>query len=1575
MSCTYELKDGDKTVVKDSILELSQHYYRAGVKLANQKIFSTEEIVDSVRKPLLEIASRKDSIRSNAATTGVVTFISQVNTSIFKSKGINKDRLVPEYNEDNRILNFILDKMPATLRNSVTKLENLQDIVNKDSTLTDTYTERLKEIKDIIESEKLTNQLGIDIHNGLDLLLRSQSGTKGEDISQIVDRIVDKNADILDNPDQWKIRLKDVLGKVFSEISTIIKDGGTILSELDIDTMEDLEGTHAKDAAVKLKGRIDLVAIDREGNVHIYDVKVSKNPYDEWDQVKSYSTDWQLAFYRGLLGQYIDVKGATLNVIPISTGSVVTDENGRKQVLHNNLKYDKQVNLLQNPNKGLRENGALWNVVAALIPQKTIIDYDPERQKEFEQELKQLLPNYEIKTSNLEYNPQKIVEAARRSGTFDLFNSFDDTLTGELVTQLSSLGFTQDSNSRIFKYKWEPGTSSAEKEAKFAEAVQVYTDFAKANKNNNLVSLKNSVISAVNSGALTVSWHNNKIEDTLNSLLKQFLLGNHRVITRIPELDKLGFILFQNKENNKYSLLSVSAFTANASYENNLLYGELEYLKAYAFLNKFHKELDLKRNKVEAVSVFNLQEGVPFYRPLDAMFEKFKNRMEGMGMQMNIQAHEVLPKDEEVARDIFRNSLRTYSKEDKDAVLETLAPILNQFTDVSGEQLIDIQRKLREKWHLEERTLDKLSYDNEREYLYALISSMIVLKSALVPYGDFMDMKNFGIAFSDFKSIVNSLWTDKVEAYDRTGKAIQGIIGGLKTITPDKVNSIDLRNINMLLNSANSFVRQDFYKQSTIIGSLTREYFKKIHYSPTEQNWIGNYRGKYENMWVRENGSISNIWSVKNPYAFDASNGLTAPEREHLRKMLFEIKKYELGITEKENVNIDTLETLSKSKSGLKILAAIENGNYFKMPLVKNQQITRAGTLWKDGFKGFADAAKEVGQEVQDFFDSRELREEERINLKKTQLGYYEMYDIYGLQSDSFKKDMVDKHGDIEFELSLDIIAHKSAFNKIRQDHMNRVLPIVNSYMWWMKLRAGVSNKDISKELDYVVNRINLAAYDAPIVNEEAEDVIKAVSVAKRITTMGMLAFRPVLLFKELTIGLYKGIALASTKIYGKQQFSLKSYTKAVKSLITVDNKFGPEWNLLDAVNNFYGFANRDVNAAATRLQTNRRGLLMGLSPWMYSCNTTPDYYNRLSLFLAKMYEDGSFDAHSINSDGMLQYDEAKDARFSKYLKERENHKNAEGKYIPAKSDTEYNKQRNLYNLVMNEINDERQLLGRERLIEGKDALTHAYSEKERLGYKSFTDTVYGYFDKDSQAEWHNTWYGIVFLQFLQFWPGKMSLWYGKKISSENSLMGDHVQKTQLVDGKEVPLWRKPVYDELNPDDIIDFTETTENTGDPALAWVGTPQEGLAQSMLKTMRYVLTGDMGKFKSDPLLQRRFTYGLADSALMMLVFGMVAAMIQGFLSDHGTDGLDGHTVEFMKQVNSRVLTEANLYQNTFGAINGTPAFLSYSMKVAGDMQDVMSGNKTISDFSKNFRAFEVFNLDEDKEYTGQKSSYRR
>jgi len=65
-------------------------------------------------------------------------------------------------------------------------------------------------------------------------------------------------------------------------------------------------------------------------------------------------------------------------------------------------------------------------------------------------------------------------------------------------------------------------------------------------------------------------------------------------------------------------------------------------------------------------------------------------------------------------------------------------------------------------------------------------------------------------------------------------------------------------------------------------------------------------------------------------------------------------------------------------------------------------------------------------------------------------------------------------------------------------------------------------------------------------------------------------------------------------------------------------------------------------------------------------------------------------------------------------------------------------------------------------------------------------------------------------------------------------------------------------------------------------------------------------------------------------------------------------------FAEQVNKRILNEANIYANTFGALSTTPAFLSYGTKVMGDIGDVFTGDKTMQDLASNFKALEVLQL---------------
>lgn len=92
------------------------------------------------------------------------------------------------------------------------------------------------------------------------------------------------------------------------------------------------------------------------------------------------------------------------------------------------------------------------------------------------------------------------------------------------------------------------------------------------------------------------------------------------------------------------------------------------------------------------------------------------------------------------------------------------------------------------------------------------------------------------------------------------------------------------------------------------------------------------------------------------------------------------------------------------------------------------------------------------------------------------------------------------------------------------------------------KISSVKTKEDISKQLEYISDQVKLSVLDEPIIDEEFKDVATVVTGVKSITTAMMLALRPVLFFKEMTIGVFKGAALAATQIYGKINFLLRTY-------------------------------------------------------------------------------------------------------------------------------------------------------------------------------------------------------------------------------------------------------------------------------------------------------------------------------------------------------------------------------------------------------------------------------------------------
>lgn len=1526
-----------------SIENIIEKFFKENNSLKNSAIYSSEEIQASTVKMIKKIegtnAFGNDDDTNEQGFNPIVKFIVSDNSALFAKKGLPippNGIVVPEYREEERCYQYVAKNLskvedlsdtvdisnlpiPKNLEFVLQKLEKNNIILSKNKVII-----LLNEIEDVIAVEEKTKNLGTLLHNLISLKIRQEDTKYNTALKAFISDPENKELLGEEKEAEWT----SVINTTVNNLIKTVERNGELITEIFIPSLVN---------DVKVRGKLDLIAVDTSGNAHIFDIKISKHPYNKWDSAKLRTLDWQLAMYRQLLGQHVRIDNTRLYTIPIQFSTFGNPDS---------LKLgDIEDRTAQNVSE-LGKAGSIKYRASKLIPEKIIPEYNKDREEQLKKDLNILIPNYKIRTGEEDLDLEKLVEAARlklSSGANSVWRTFS-------------------------KFKEVPGLTlnrgyiEANSEEEFRNKLKIYILYAEDQINNNVGELANAIVSALkNKTAIKMGYKSSDQDLTINNLLKEYLNDDWEVVENLKEAIALGIILIRNKNTGDINIVSLTANDLLAGYEEDysILYGDLEIYKSLLFVNNLKDELfPGGAGRLGKVIVYNPVNQDPYHKGSITKYKEFRDRMnkKGLGDKLALKEDNVLG-----IVDIAHLTLNSYltNFEGSEKEVKTIRDIFHLEGDDIGidiesknlEELLEIQKEFYQQFpELKNKSLENgFDLGNKNEMLLALLQVAIVSRNQGDMTGDFRGLTKFSLNFSDFKSLFAGIYTDKQSTYDRERRRIQGVVRGMVFSPPDWISSQDMKSINKLMSASNQVIRKKFFRAHEKISTITNTYYKEINYSSTSRNWIGETQSKYENLFIQKNNQVADEFATKNPYLDNNENALLDPERKYLKNILLLINQHKLNLTDSEieKINPDKLDSLLEND---KIRAAYEDGSYFEIPLVRREEGTKYKGVLEDSGKLWKRRIKEFGSELNDFLDTKELDPENLEIIKKQKMGYYEMYDAYGKQTKAYKAKVINKFGVNYFEFNLDTIAHRIAFNKIRKNVYDQKLPIINAYIWWMKMLAGKENVDISNQLEYIANQLNLSAYDDNIIDPEFKDVSIITSGLKKMSTFGMLALKPLSLVKEMTIGTFKGMTMAATKIYGKDQFDVKDVMFAYEKLLRIDNKFSSEFNLIDKLNQYYGFANMDVNTIASKMQTDRRGIYRGLGRWLYMSNTTADYYNRLVILIAKMHNDGSYDAHYIDESGEFKYDPTKDKRFSYYFANREKYKSGDF-YAAAKSDELFNKQRRHYLLHQSLLNKE----NIEFKYSEKDLVRDAYSETERSSLKSFSDMAYGYYDKDAQAQVTNTWYGIAWLQFMQFWPGKMTMWFAKR--DENSPLGKIVQDfVEKEDGTKVLMWKKTTVDE---DGTIHEEPTEENTGDPIYKWVGTPYEGLAYSILGTARDLVTFNFTNLKNEEERTRRALFGVADGILMFLMLGIAGAILDAFIEENGTDGISGRTLSMMNRVNGKMMNEYNLYKSTIGAIDSEPAFLSWGQKLGKDVLGVFEGDRELEELmTRNFGAAEIF-----------------
>lgn len=210
-----------------------------------------------------------------------------------------------------------------------------------------------------------------------------------------------------------------------------------------------------------------------------------------------------------------------------------------------------------------------------------------------------------------------------------------------------------------------------------------------------------------------------------------------------------------------------------------------------------------------------------------------------------------------------------------------------------------------------------------------------------------------------------------------------------------------------------------------------------------------------------------------------------------------------------------------------------------------------------------------------------------------------------------------------------------------------------------------------------------------------------------------------------------------------------------------------------------------------------------------------PDYFNRMTMFIAQMMHDGSWDAYSVDETDAylkLKYDMSKDGRFKVFCAAKGDINN-----VPATQKKAFLKEQALYEAMREEfVTNENEHIAEPMTLNEDGTVTHndisswalprAYTLKERDSLKSFSDTTFGYYDKETKSWFYKTAFGVVFKQFMAYGSSKKVQYLNTR--TDKTARGSFKQLTTNSGEK---IWKITVVGDSGQQVALNVTETELN--------------------------------------------------------------------------------------------------------------------------------------------------------------------
>lgn len=1219
------------------------------------------------------------------------------------------------------------------------------------------------------------------------------------------------------------------------------------------------------DGVTKLAGSIDLAIVGSDGRIHIVDYKTSPKDFIHYSSAKKLAFTYQQATYNRMLQrQGLNVKNNIISIAPIQ---------------FDGLKLVNKDEALQNPNKALFtfdqliwDTGAMLMDLAPTIKVKDSLNehldnympavkiVDIPSTEVLERTNNRMNKNFGITMQNQTMEDEQLRDLLKEEGAFKA----DENGNYTYHIKGTSKHFVAKSEQEMFTQVRKYYDKQAESVQRRAEALVEALEYGQKNDTIDISDkLKGQLTKHAKDENSETGWYLKYIQQYSNSDWK---------VENYSEALPFGVIFVRNKYTNQIDVIKLAS--------NNLKFerfykGNKKYENRSSLLYQFETDLREKANS----NSYMLQAYNGNLHAMEVMF--LINNMAGRfgdGKIGHIQivnpylGQAMSAKNEELI--YCYNRLLQYSpieKNEKDYIKDGQINFAStaDLAEMDLQYVLESQNSIAGKSELiscKSQLQGAVSIGEKIEALEKIAQTLVSTNSSLSDPTKNMDNKEARIynkvllAIAELRGYhLRQQVKDHKKWIEQAGVGI--ITKGWQGSYIDNPGNLESNTLNMIT----QLVAQGYQGVRTEITDIVSEVRKEMEEFRKAEGFVGavqNETSLFKNMFRED---INDELVLKNPD--DLHNGLDEHERKFLRFFLEKVNKRRLNLSETE---------LNKMK---------ESGDleYFRVPLAKasgNSEIAMRG-LWsyfKHMFSNLVNPTKSLIE----FKEKMEgLFTEEEQSGKDTNL--FSMTNMFDRSNESREVIIAEKEKDY-FEHNLETLLLKHEFAYTTKKHMDRVFPMIKAAYVHLLMQGEFQNTTFVKDLDYAKNYIKAIVKNQHINEDlQSEMFTELGRNIKKITSFTALAFSPIQMYQFIQ-HLWTDISLSIRKPDGSNSFTKQNLFSAFKYVYKDLMHYSNTPTKVQLLNEVFGVNDMDMNTYVDRVKTDQGGIF-NITNFAYKFASRPDYYGRMSIIVAKMIADGSWDAYSV-VDGKLVYDFKKDKRFSDIANGKPNMK-----------------QEALYRAIGKQLVNEGYTLpnGQPFRMDSSKivSLPTGYSSQEIESYKNITDTVYGYYSHERKSLIHYTFLGSLLMQMRTYWSGKKNQYMqsgGVKVQGKWDQATDTSGNKlyyQVIDGR--------IREDLPP--VTAQEGTPEDQLAPFLVWKGQWQEGI----IVTISSIINGAKGYISDDNLgyisalkkaymdkwnvddedLQRMYRSNLKQIAYDIILFLLIGIGASGAIASWGEE----------------------------------------------------------------------------------------